>query len=99
MGDGPELDRGGVNQGVGPGKLQSVQPFAEGQHPRLLDQRQVGGVVDGQLHGVPVGQGDHVDTGEGGGSGPQQGAQAQPENLAEPACSAWCGGESHSDRA
>ena len=51
---GPKFHRGRINQGVRPGELQPVQAFAEGQHSRLSHQRQIDGIINGKLHGVPA---------------------------------------------
>ena len=66
MGQGAELYRSGIDERVGPGKLQLVDAFSKCEVPRLLDQRQVGGVVDGELHRVAVRERDDVDAGVGG---------------------------------
>ena len=52
LGEEPQLDRGRVDQRVGPTELQRVDALLEGHLPGLPDQRQVFGVVDRQLDRV-----------------------------------------------
>lgn len=56
-----DLHRCRVDQRVGPRELQRVAALPEGDRARLADQRQVLGVVDRQLHGVPLGYRGQVD--------------------------------------
>jgi len=79
----PKFDRGGIDQRVRPGKLQLIEPLAERQHARLLDQRQIGGVIDRELDAVPAGQSNDVDAGGGDGRQQKQGEAEGPNPKSE----------------
>ena len=49
-----ELDAGRVDQRVGPGELEPVRPALERHVAALLDEGDVLGVVDRELHALPV---------------------------------------------
>ena len=68
-----ELDARGVDQRVGPGELDAVDAFLDGQQPMLADHGDVFGVVDGQLRAFPGGEGDQIHGGPG-----QAGDQQRP---------------------
>ncbi|MCK7580643.1 MAG: hypothetical protein MZV65_36735 [Chromatiales bacterium] len=53
--------RSRVDQGVGPGELQGVDALLESHHPAFPYQSQILGVVDGQLHRAPLGDGGELD--------------------------------------
>ena len=61
VGECAELDGRGIDERVGPGKFEFVHTFAEREEARLFHEREVGGVVDRELHGVAARQGDDVD--------------------------------------
>src|SRR5689334_14994782 len=63
MSDGAELDRGRIDEGVGPGEFKAVEAFAKGQQPGLPDESEVDRVVDGELDRIAPGQIDHIDPG------------------------------------
>ena len=58
-----ELDRGGVDERVGPGELDAVDAFLDGQQAVLADHGDVFGVVDRQLRPFAGGKGDEIDGG------------------------------------
>ena len=66
VGEGLELDAGGIDEGVGPGEFEFIDALAEGQDAGFLDECEVDGIVDGQLNGVAGGEGNDVDAGMGG---------------------------------
>ena len=80
LGEEPQLDRGRVDQRVGPGELQRVDALLEAHHPRLADQREVFGVVDRELHGVPRGDRGEIDVALRGALSPDAGDKAQHED-------------------
>ena len=53
-----------VDQGIRPRKLQLVVPFLERQRTPVPHQRQVGGIVNGQLRHIPTGQRNQIDLAE-----------------------------------
>ena len=58
-----ELDRGRVDERIGPGELDAVDAFLDGQQAVLADHGDVFGVVDRKLRALAGGQGHQVDGG------------------------------------
>ena len=77
-----ELDRGGVDERIGPGELDAVDAFLDGQQAVLADHGDVFGVVDRKLRAFAGGQGHQVHGGlERCSEGQQE--QKRPEYAAE----------------
>ena len=65
MVENPELDAGRVDERIGPGELDAVDAFLDGQEPVLPDHGDVFGVVDRELRALAGGQGHQVHGGQG----------------------------------
>src|SRR5690349_17699459 len=61
MRQGLELDGGGINERIGPGELELVQPFAEREMPSLFYEREVNRIINRELNRVAFRQRYHID--------------------------------------
>ena len=81
VGEETQLDRGGVDQRVGPTELQRVDAFLEAHFAGFADQGEVFGVVDGQLHGGAVGHRGEVDVALPGALSPDAAGKAAHQDV------------------
>ena len=76
-----ELDRGGVDQGVGPGELDAVDAFLDREQPLLADHGDVFRVVNRELGSLPRREGNEVHGGPRGSGRDRDHDEHQPAQI------------------